>query len=211
MYPELLDVDDRERYLLELVDSVLLKDVLYLNLVKNTANLIGLLKLLAYQVGQVVNVTDLASRLGIARPTVVDYLEIFKRMFIVYTLPPFRKKRRDEVGKTEKIYFYDLGIRNALINDFSPVEYRRDFGNLFENFVVSEVLKKVSYERTREQLYFWRTKWGSEVDLILQKDEQLKALEIKLRKGVVTRAFRETYPKAETKVISWGNVGELLL
>ena len=133
MYPELLNISDKEDYLMELADSTILKDVFYLNLVKSTKNLQSLLKLLAYQIGQQVNITDLASRIGIARPTVMEYLEILKKIYVIYTLPPFTHKRRDEIGKTEKIYFWDLGIRNAIINDFSAVEYRNDYGKNQEN------------------------------------------------------------------------------
>lgn len=165
MYPDLLNLQDKENYLLELADSTILKDVFYLNLVKNTKNLQSLLKLLAYQIGQQVNITDLADRVGITRPTVMEYLEILKKMYVVYTLPPFTKKRRDEIGKTEKIYFWDLGVRNAIINDFSPVEFRRDYGNIFENFVITEILKLNKYNYLRYSFYYWRTKWGSKVDL----------------------------------------------
>lgn len=211
-YPELLDLEnyqDKQEYLLELVDSVILKDIFYFNLVKNTKNLIALLKLLAYQIGQLVNITDLANRLGISRSTVVDYLELLEKSFIVFRLSPFTKKRRDEIGKTEKIYFYDLGLRNALIRDFSPVEFRVDYGNIFENFVISEFLKLNSYYKNHYGLHYWRTTWGSEVDLVLQKDGQLLALEIKTRKGKITPAFKNTYPNAIEQVITLENFWQL--
>src|SRR3989339_1449932 len=161
LYPEILNIQNPELYLLELVDSVIFKDVYYLNLVKNTKNLYSLLKLLAYQIGQQVNITDLASRIGISRTTVLDYISIMEQTYILYRLAPFTKKRRDEIGKTEKIFFHDLGLRNSIINDFSPVEYRRDFGSVFENFVMNEILKLNSYNTSRYSMYYWRTTWGS--------------------------------------------------
>jgi len=211
LYPETIEVTNKENYLLELVDSTLLKDVFYLNLVKNTKNLYSLLKLLAYQIGQQVNISDIAQRLGIARETVNSYIEILKQLYIIFTLPPYTKKRRDEIGKTEKIFFYDLGIRNAIINDFSPVQYRVDFGNIFENYVVCELMKLNKYKKLRFNFYYWRTKWGSEVDLVLVKDDEVLAYEIKTRKGVVSRAFMETYPNAVGKTITLNNLESILL
>ena len=211
LYPETIEVTNKENYLLELVDSTLLKDVFYLNLVKNTKNLYSLLKLLAYQIGQQVNISDIAQRLGIARETVNSYIEILKQLYIIFTLPPYTKKRRDEIEKTEKIFFYDLGIRNAIINDFSPVQYRVDFGNIFENYVVCELMKLNKYKELRFNFYYWRTKWGSEVDLVLVKDDEVLAYEIKTRKGVVSRAFMETYPNAVGKTITLNNLESILL
>jgi len=211
MYPDLLNTADKEFYLREYVDSVMLKDVFYLNLVRNSKNLRSLLTLLAYQIGNLVNITDLADRVGVSRQTIMDYLEILKGIFIIYTLPPFRKKRRDEIGKTEKVFFYDLGIRNAVVNDFSPVEYRRDYGAIFENFTINEILKQNAYQRLRYDMYHWRTKGGSEVDLILSKDNNEKAFEIKTRKGIVASAFRNTYPEANTSVITLENISNVLL
>lgn len=211
LYPELLNIQEKENYLLELVDSVIFKDIYFLNIIKSTKNLYALLKLLAYQIGQQVNITDLASRIGISRPTVIDYLNILEQTYIVYRIAPYTKKRRDEIGKTEKIYFYDLGIRNAVINDFTPVEYRRDFGSIFENFAINELMKINAYSKTRFQLHYWRTKWGSEVDLVLAKDDLLKAYEIKTRRGTVTKAFTDTYPHAEAAVITLDSIHSLLI
>lgn len=213
LYPELLQLktnSEKEEYLIELVDSIILKDIYYLNLVKNTKNLIAVLRLLAYQIGQLVNYSDIADRVGIARPTVIDYIELLKKSFIIFTLPPYTKKRRDEIGKTEKVFFYDLGIRNALINDFSPVQFRNDYGNMFENFVITEMLKLNQYTKSRYNLNYWRTKWGSEVDLVLTKDEKHKAIEIKTRNGKITRAFKETYPDTDELVVTMSNVVGLL-
>ena len=211
MYPDLLNLEDKENYLLELTDSIILKDVFYLNLVKNTKNLQSLLKLLAYQIGQQVNITDLANRVGVARATIMEYLEILKKIYVIYTLPPFTRKRRDEIGKTEKIYFWDLGVRNAIINDFSPVEFRRDYGNIFENFVVTELLKLNNYNDLRYAFYYWRTKWGSEVDLVFQKDKEIIASEVKSRSGKVTSAFTKTYSDAKAQVLTVNNISQLLV
>lgn len=214
LYPELLNIDTndkKEKYLLELVDSAILKDIYYLGLVKNTKKIASLLKLLAHQVGQQINYSDLSGRIGVARATIIDYIEILKQTYIIYTLPPFTKKRRDEIGKMEKIYFFDLGIRNALINDFSPVEFRVDYGSIFENFVINELMKLNSYYNWRYKFYYWRTKSGSEVDLILQKDENITAVEIKTRKSAISKAFRDTYPEAKTINITFDNLSNFIL
>jgi uncharacterized protein len=214
LYPELLQYDtnsDKEEYLMELIDSIILKDIYYLNLVKNTKNLIAVLRLLAYQIGQLVNYSDIADRVGISRPTVMDYIELLKKSFIIFTLPPYTKKRRDEIGKTEKVFFYDLGVRNALINDFSPVQYRKDYGNMFENFVIAEMLKINRYTKSRYSLNYWRTKWGSEVDLIMTKDEKYKAIEIKTRGGKITKTFKETYPDTDELVVTMSNIVGVLI
>lgn len=211
MYPELLNREEREDYLLEYANSVLLKDIYFLGLVRDVSKLEGLLRLLAYQVGQLVNISDLSDRLGISRLTVENYIDILKKSYVIFSLKPFTKKRRDEIGKTEKIYFYDLGLRNALVNDFSPVEYRNDYGNLFENFVISELLKLNRYHKWRYKPYYWRTKWGSEVDLVLQRDGGLIGIEIKTRKGKVSSGFTNTYPEAKTSVVTMENIGGVLL
>ena len=214
LYPELLNITsklEKEKYLKELVDGVIMKDIYYLNLVKNTKNLVALLTLLAHQVGQKVNVTELSNRIGIARQTVDEYLSILKKTFIIFTLSPYTKKRRDEIGKMEKVYFYDLGIRNALINDFSPVEYRRDYGNIFENFVITEFVKLNQYQELGKSFYYWRTKWGSEVDLVSVKDADIDAIEIKTRQGKITPAFKDTYPQANEQIVTMENMREFLL
>lgn len=209
LYPELLNREDKQEYLEEYADSVILKDVFYLDLVRNTKHLQSLLKLLAYQIGSLVNVSDLANRIGISRQTIEKYIDILKQIFIIYTLPPFRKNRRDEIGKTEKIYFHDLGARNALINDFSPVEYRRDYGALFENFVINELQKINAYDAHRFSFYYWRTKAGSEVDLVLDKDGKQEAIEIKTRGGSVSHAFKNSYPDARAHVLTLQNIGDV--
>ncbi len=211
LYPELLNREQKQEYLQEYTDSVILKDVFYLDLVRNTKHLQSLLKLLAYQIGNLINISDLANRIGISRQTVEKYVDILKKIFIIYTLPPFRKNRRDEIGKAEKVYFYDLGVRNALINDFSPVEYRRDYGALFENFAVNELQKMDAYSNTRFSFYYWRTKGGAEVDLILDKDGKQTAIEIKTRGGSVSQAFKNSYPNSDTKVLTLQNIGAMLL
>jgi predicted AAA+ superfamily ATPase len=210
LMPGILNREDKEDYLIEYVDSVLFKDIFYLDLVREVKNLKALLKLLAYQIGNLVNINDLSSRLGISRVTVERYIRILKGVFVIYTLPPYRKNRRDEIGKSEKVYFYDLGVRNALINDFSPPEYRRDFGALFENFIINERMKLNAYRKERFSFYFWRTTRGSEVDLVLEKDGKLQGIEVKVRKGTITRAFTNTYPEAKTEVIQMKNCANFI-
>lgn len=214
LYPEVQNLSDdslKIEYLENYANNVVLKDLLYLGLLKNGRKIFDLLRLLAFQIGQQVNYSELSLRLGISRVTVENYLYLLEQIFIIFRLKPFTKKRRDEIGKTEKVYFYDMGLRNAIIRDFSPVEFRRDFGSIFENFIISEVLKLNHYHKLRYGLYYWRTKWGSEVDLVLDKDGKQKAFEIKIGKGKVTRAFLDTYPESEWATINLSNAETVLL
>ncbi|PIZ44171.1 hypothetical protein COY32_06950 [candidate division WWE3 bacterium CG_4_10_14_0_2_um_filter_41_14] len=130
---------------------------------------------------------------------------MFEQSFIIFRLPPFTSKRRNEIGKAPKIYFYDLGLRNAIIGDFSDPFLRRDFGAMFENFIISEVLKHNSYSKAGYGLAFWRTLQGSEVDLVLHKANEVVACEIKTSQGRVSTAFGNRYPKATQIVITLEN------
>lgn len=197
-YPFLIDHPQDTIYLKNLTDSVVFKDLLDLNLIGNRQVALNLLRLLSYQIGSLVNYSDLANRLEVNVGTVKRYLEIFEQSFIVFSLSPFTSKRRDEIGKAKKYYFYDLGLRNSLIDNFQPLTLRQDFGFLFENFIISEVLKANSYLDLGLSLNFWRNKQGSEIDLVLiDKKGTIFAVEIKTGKRRERRAFFNRYPKAK--------------
>lgn len=205
LYPKLIDLPQDEKYLQNLVDSVIFKDILDLSLIENRQNALKLLKLLAYQIGQLVNLSDLANRCQMDIRTVNRYLHIFQQSFLIFLLPPFHRQPRDEIGKATKVYFYDTGLRNALINDFSPLDLRPDRGQLFENFIVTECFKHNTYLDNQYQLNYWRTRQGSEIDLVIFSGQQITGIEIKWQQGKASAAFTNRYPQAKTHVITSEN------
>ena len=204
-YPALIDKVNDEKYLLNLVDSVIFKDLLELRKIENRPAALNLLRLLAYQIGSLINISELSNRLNIDIDTVKRYLTIFEQSLIIFPLRPFTSKKRDEIGKMSKYYFYDLGLRNALIEDFKPVLARQDYGHLFENFIISEVLKINHYTDLGLKMNFWRTKQGSEIDLVLTKDDTVIGCEIKTSKGRANKAFATRYKKAKMMVLTIEN------
>ena len=163
----------------------------------------SLLKLLAYQIGSLVNYAELAAKLGIGAKTVKRYVELFEQSFILFTLKPFSQRKRDEIAKMPKVYFHDLGLRNALIGNFEPIETRGDAGQLFENFIISELMKYNYYDDFGYHFNYWRTKSGSEIDLVLSKSgHELIAIEIKSQPQRVNQAFLSRYPQSRLVVIT---------
>lgn len=201
-YPFLVSHPADGVYLQNLVETVVFKDLLNLNLIENRAAAINLLKLLAYQIGQLVNVTELSNQVGLDAKTVRRYLRFFEESFLVFPLYPFSKRGRDEIIKMPKIYFYDLGLRNALIGNFTSVAGRGDRGALFENFIICEAWKANYYFDLGFNLNFWRTKQGAEIDLVLSKNEELLGIEVKSGKESVTRSFKARYPSSKIKIVT---------
>lgn len=206
LYPALVSSPNDRLYLQNLVESVVFKDLFDLSLIENRAAAIDLLRLLAYQIGSLVNVSEIASKLKIEARTVRRYLSLFEQSYIIFQLKPFSKRARAEIGKMPKIYFYDVGLRNALIDDFSPMSVRSDAGAVWENFVVSEIIKANYYGDFGYDLFFWRTKQGSEMDLVLQKGGSLIGLEIKSGSGRANLAFKNRYPEAKVGVVTKQNL-----
>lgn len=206
LYPAMQSHPSDSVYLTNLIDSVVFKDLVELSLLENKSAALSLLKLLAYQVGSLVNYAELASKLGIGARTVKRYIELFEQSFIIFTIKPYTSRKRDEIAKMPKVFFYDVGLRNALINNFEPVENRGDAGQLFENFVVSELLKYNSYGNFGYSFNYWRTKSGSEVDLVLNKsDHETIAVEVKSKPQRTNQAFISRYPESRMIVISKDN------
>lgn len=193
-YPEITLSTKKETLLLELSSDYLLKDVLQLGLIK-TSNLIKkLLMLLAHQIGSEVSVNELSRSLGISRQTIERYLDLLEQTYVVFKLPAYSTNPRKEITKSNKIYFWDTGIRNALINEFSLSQQRPDIGALWENWAVAELAKQNLLAGRRKNLYFWRSRAGGEVDIVIQEGSQLKAFEMKWRKKkTISRLFTETY------------------
>ncbi len=215
-YPDVLNaenIEDKKEYLFSIRDSYLLKDILELENVKNPAKLTDLLKLLAFQIGHGVSLNELSNSLGIAKQSVERYLDLLEKTFILKKVNGFSRNLRKEVIKTARYYFWDNGIRNALINNFNHASQRNDMGMLWENFLFMERLKTKSYKRIFSNDYFWRTYDRQEIDLIEERDGILYGYEFKLnpKKVKVPKAFKEAYSNSEFHVISKENFLEFLL
>jgi predicted AAA+ superfamily ATPase len=204
-YPHLVKNPNDEKYLLNFSDSLIFRDILELNLIENKKLAKDLLKLLAFQIGNVINYSELANSLDADQRVIKRYVEIFEQSFIIFRLFPYSKNKRKEIIKSPKIYFYDTGLRNALIKDFSGLNARIDKGALFENFIIVEILKQNNYLDQNYNLYYWRTKRGSEVDLVLEQKNEIIGVEIKYQKKTKSRAFSNRYPKAKTRFITARN------
>ena len=179
-YPELWHLKsslEREHYLKQLVSSYLLKDLLSMENVKGADVLYKLLQMLAWQVGSEVSTVELAGSLQLNKITVDRYLDLLSKVFIIYPLTGFSNNLRKEISKSKKWYFFDNGIRNALIGNFSPLEQRNDIGQLWEQYVLSERFKYNSYRNYQPQYFFWRTYDGQEIDLLELHNGNLQALE----------------------------------
>ena len=206
LYPEMISRPSDSLYLTNLVDSVVFKDLLDLRLIENREGALNLLKLLAHQIGSLVNYSELSSRLGLDVKTIGRYIDLFEQSLILFKLLPYSTKKRDEIGKMPKVYFYDLGLRNALIENFQPINNRPDGGHLFENFIISEILKTNYYSNFGFTLNYWRTKQGSEIDLVLSKnDGELRGIEIKSSARVSGTAFLNRYPHAKIITVTKQN------
>ncbi len=215
-YPELLHLPNRADkidYLTELVRDYLLKDILELEGIRYTHKIIDLLRLLAYQVGSEVSLTKLGRQLGIDKNTVERYLNLLSEIFIVFTVRGYSRNLRKEVTKNAKWYFFDNGIRNALISNFNPVELRNDVGILWENFILSERLKYQHYRGIPSNNFFWRTYDQQEIDWIEERDGQLYGYEMKWgeTQTKIPTAWKNTYPEAHFKVIHPGNFREFVV
>jgi len=204
-YPHLIKNSNDEKYLLNFVDSLIFKDILELSLIEDKKLAKDLLKLLAFQIGNLINYSELAVSLKADQRTIKRYIEIFEQSFIIYRLYPYSKSKRDEIIKSAKIFFYDNGVRNALIGDFSDLNSRIDKGALFENFIVGELIKQHSYSEKNFKFYYWRTKQGSEIDVVLEKGKELIGVEIKYKRKAFNKAFKNRYPQAKVRLVTADN------
>jgi predicted AAA+ superfamily ATPase len=185
MYPEVYLTKahpDKRDLLNEIGESYLFKDVLMLGNVKYTVKIRDLLRLLAYQVGSEVSVHELTKQLGLNRDTVERYIDLLEKAFVIFRLSAFNRNLRKEISKMDKIYFYDNGIRNMVIDNLNPLVLRNDSGPLWENFIISERRKQLFYQGKTAQTYFWRTYTGAEVDYVEESNGSLSGFEIKLSK-----------------------------
>lgn len=205
-YPEALTsetVNDKKNILEELVGSYLLKDILELEKVKSSKLLLDLLRLLAFQVGSEVSLSELGKQLGIDSKTVARYLDLFEKSFVIINIRGFSRNRRKEITSKSKYYFLDNGIRNAIIANFNPLEIRDDIGNLWENFLVVERLKKQAYSKIYANNYFWRTWDQKEVDWVEEREGKLFGYEFKWKRKFLksSSAWTKNYPDATLEII----------
>jgi len=211
-YPGVVLADDPVETIREITTSYLYRDVLEYHSVKSPDVLRRLLQALALQVGSEVSYAELATLLSLDRSTVERYVALLEKAFIIFHLPPFNRNLRKELSKLRKIYFYDLGVRNALINNFNALDLRSDAGALWENFFISERLKYNHNHRRQPNTYFWRTYEGAELDYLEEADGRLTAFECK---WTATRwrppaIFSATYPESATHLVNRSNYLDFL-
>jgi predicted AAA+ superfamily ATPase len=181
-YPEveLMENDsDKIEYLKSLVNSYLLKDILAIEGIRNSGKMKELLRLIAFQTGNEVSHDELAKQLSMSKNTVEKYLDLLSKVFIIYRLGAFSRNLRKEITKAGKWYFFDNGIRNAMISNFNPIALRQDIGPLWESYLISERVKNKYFNSGSTEHYFWRTYDGQEIDLIEENNTQISAIEIK--------------------------------
>lgn len=216
-YPEIFqlqEIKEKELYLRELINSYLLKDILSYSGIRHSYKLLDLLRLIAFQIGSEVSYNEIANQLGMNKITVENYLDLLQKVFILFKLPSYSTNHRKEISKGVKWYFYDNGIRNAVINDFRQVSMRNDIGMLWENYIISERIKYNEYNQTGSQLYFWRNFQQREIDLIEVKDNRIQAYEIKYGKNSKSKiplAFKSAYPDAAFQIIDADNYVDFIV
>ena len=215
-YPEVVTSPGDEREVLrELSSSYLYKDILRLDGISRPEKLVKLIQALARQIGDQISYREIGMLINLDPKTVEKYIDVLEKSFIVFRLGSFSRNLRNELKNSKKIYFYDLGIRNAVISDFRSVENRDDCGQLWENFVISERIKQISYNRDMTQIWFWRTQQQKEIDIIEESDGMLTATELKWNPAKATTkpptTFTSSYPEADFRVITPKNIEIFLL
>ena len=215
-YPEVVtteNVQKRKDYLDELVGSYLYKDILEMEGIKHPDKLVNLLRLLAFQIGNEVSITELASNLSINRETVERYMDLLEKSFVIFRVSGFSRNLRKEIAKNDRYYFYDNGVRNSLIQNFNPLHLRDDIGKLWENFMYIERIKANHYSNRHANIYFWRTYDQKEIDMVEEREGKLFGYEFKWQgkiKTVTKNTFLETYTNSQVETITRDNFESFL-
>lgn len=210
-YPELLqypDWEEKKEYLYEIINSYLLKDILVFEGIKHADKIYDLLRLIAHQLGKEVSLQELANQLQMSKNTVANYLDLLSKVFIIFKVEGFSRNLRKEIVKSSRWYFYDNGIRNGIINNFNRLDSRTDVGDLWENYLAVERVKKQNYLKIKTNNYFWRTYDQQELDWLEEKGDALAGFEFKwseTKKSKVPAAFAKGYPDATFEVINRSN------
>ena len=217
-YPELESLDTekfKQEYLNDVVDAYLLRDILAFDGLKQAQKMYDLLRLIAFQAGSEVSLDELGGHLSLSRNTVERYLDLLQKAFVLFRIGGFSRNLRKEVTKSSKWYFYDTGIRNAVIRDYRPYSQRQDSerGALWENYFVSDRLKRSYNQRLGTNFFFWRTYDQQEIDLIEELDGHLNAIEMKSGNKTPTapKAFINAYPDAVFSVLNVDNYMDFVL
>ncbi|MCK4664729.1 MAG: ATP-binding protein [Bacteroidales bacterium] len=214
-YPGIIDrkINEKPILLQNLSSDYLFKDVLSMDNIRNPSFLRKLLKALAYQLGSQVSYNELAKTLGTSMKTVEKYIDLLEKSFVIFGLSSFNRNLRNELKKSKKYYFFDIGIRNALINNFSPINTRLDKGAIWENFCVCERLKYNEKYFPLTNIYFWRTYDGAEIDMVEEIDGKIKAFEFKFtekRKSRFPDSFMKTYYPVQHMIVNILNFNEFI-
>ena len=209
-YPELSKIENREdkiRYLKEIVNTQLLRDILAFEGIKKRDKIIALLQIIAFRTGSEISLESIGRELQISKNTVEKYLDLFSKVFIIYSMSGFSRNRDNEITKMKKWYFVDNGIRNAIINSFNNLNMRQDVGQLWENYLNAERIKCMEYKNNYVLQYFWRTHTKQEIDRIEEKDGKLAAFEYKWgkSKSKIPTEFARSYPNANFEIINHDN------
>lgn len=215
-YPEVVLLDTyqkKENYLREIVNSYLLKDILQYEGIRNSDKILKILQLIALQIGQTVSYTEIGTAVGMSKNTVESYLDLLEKVFVIYKQNGFSKNLRKEITKNPRYYFWDLGIRNTLINNYSPISLRNDAGFLWQNYIINERNKINEYNGNFVNQFFWRTYDKQELDLIEVKNDEIKAFEIKMNseKLKIPAAFKNGYPDSEVFLINKKNYLDFII
>lgn len=214
MYPEIVGtgLPDCQKMLKNIVGSYLYKDALQYQDIKSPEILEKLLQALALQIGNEVSYNELAQTIGIDKRTVANYIQILEQSFVVFRVSPFSRNLRTELKKLRKIYFFDTGVRNALLNNFNPFALRQDVGALWENFLISERMKFNGNRLLDKNIYFWRTHNKKEIDYLEEAGGKLNAFEFKWREEDIRppKDFVTAYPGAAFTVVNKNNYKEFL-
>lgn len=215
-YPKLTHITTRKEkisHLKELSSSYLYKDVLTFVRIKNANKLYDLLRLLSFQIGNTVSILELSRSLKVKSETVERYIDLLEKAFIIFRLSGFSRNLRKEIRKQDKIFFYDLGIRNAIIENLAPLENRTDVGQLWENFLVVERMKKIYYNDLYRKTYFWRTYTGAEIDYVEEYDNKLFAYEFKYGDKIpkAPKSWLSTYKNASFDYVNRANFFDFIL
>lgn len=209
-YPEVIltkDQQTKKEYLSELISSYLYKDILELDGVRKAKKISQILQLLAFQIGKEVSLSEIGQQLGLHKGTVERYIDLLEKSFVLINVQGFSRNLRKEISKQSRYYFYDLGVRNAIINQFNTLSLRNDIGQLWENYAIIERLKKQEYQRILSNNYFWRTYNQQQIDWVEERDGQLDGYEMKWQsmKGKAPSEWLKNYPHANFKIIHTEN------
>jgi predicted AAA+ superfamily ATPase len=214
-YPDIVaHPDDKIELLKQQANDYLFKDILMLDGIKKSDRLVKLVQVLAFQIGQEVSYNELGQLCGLDSKTIEKYITLLEQSYVVFRLGSFSRNLRNELKLSKKIYFYDNGIRNAVISNFAEIENRNDTGALFENFAISERIKSISYKRQVCESWFWRTKSQQEVDYVEESNGEINAYEFKFspkRKATLPGSFATAYPDAKFSMISADNIEDFIL